>query len=880
MPDTEIGQMTTAGRSQENHGTIFPIVNNGTNYHSTFETLTHYIHTGYFSSIYGEPSVTGLYGEIYGRFKVLAGNVLLTGRTLLKAEEVTGVFKKLMIGNFPTNRATGQYSQILGGSFNSGFVGDYQFILGGDHNKIVGGSSFIAGGSYNQVSGGALTVEGLPCSLNDFVLCGIGNSASGAYSYVGNGQNNVSIGGFSTVINGYNNIAFGNLGLIGAGQYNKIGKNSLSCVVVGGDGNTVSGNWNGILGGYYNSFFGAVASDTSLICAGSTNEIYSNSTNSNNSCIIAGSENDLIDSANTVIIGGSNNSITLSQYSLIGGGYGNAILSDSQHCVIVAGSQNQITQAPLGLGRDFIGAGANNIIYGEHDVIVGGYWNQVSGSASTIVGGYQNLSKGHYNFIGGGLNNFVTGNYSLIVGGNGNAAGFVGTDLYSVVAGGGSNRSFGNGASVLGGINNLSSGDYSVSVGGSSNLARGPYVSILGGYFNTGFASGSVVAGGKLNVAQGAMSSVLGGEANNASGAYSIVAGGLWNVAQSGNSSVLGGIRNIARATGAVIVAGSRNTIYGSQQSMIGAGNLNSINGTGMSVILQGQSNTISSGGYNTIANGHNVNIHSSNFSFAAGKDITINSVANFAFGQNITSNHSGVTILGDASSSSKTSVLPNSAYLYYQSGVHIKGPFILNSGATPLGQYSPTGMVGEFRWDAANMYLYGGPNVGWRTIAAPVFGSVAQAKTAINYTFISPFVSTPFSHGSYFTKMELGGAGGTFLRPALALSGPINFTPTSMSINAGLAVKTENPGTYIRMGYSTDPFATATSWTAFGPQLGIGSTETIDTQISATGVLSLGSPGSTIYIQPLVFSSATGSDPTEAFTLIGLDVTVYGLSS
>jgi hypothetical protein len=170
--------------------------------------------------------------------------------------------------------------------------------------------------------------------------------------------------------------------------------NSTGCLIGGGSGHYISGDWDTIVGGVINDISGG---DFCLIGGGSghciTGSDYSSS------------------------VGGYNNDIHSTDAAFIGGGYNNLIESGSLISAIAGGYSGIITDSQFG----FVGGGARNHILSGSDgaVIMGGYGNQVEPASNYSVqgGGRVNKLSGQYSFIGGGLSNAVSGAASTILGG-------------------------------------------------------------------------------------------------------------------------------------------------------------------------------------------------------------------------------------------------------------------------------------------------------------------------------------------------------------------------------------------------------------------------------------------------------------------------------
>jgi len=407
-------------------------------------------------------------------------------------------------------------------------------------------------------------------------------------------------------------------GNINAGYNNSI-TGSTKSSVVGGQSNTVTGDYSSVVGGSGNT-----ASGTHTFIGGGQN----NSATTYYSSVVGGQSN-TASGERAFIGGGLSNTASGTRSSVVGGRYNTA----SGYLSFIGGGRNNTVSD----GSSFIGGGRYNIVNGTSSFIgggrsntattifssvVGGRYNTVNGYYSSVVGGLSNIVSGNGSFIGGGVTNMASGDFSFIGGGYQNTA----TTYYSSVVGGRSNIASGYFSSVVGGGNNTASGDYSSVVGGyqntattkntsvvggSSNIASSPYSFIGGGEGNTvsntdgGYSSSvvggknnqvtgttSFISGGRDNIVNGTSSSIVGGLSNIASGQYSSVVGGRNNTASAihGMSSVVGGSNNTASGTRSSVVGGQNNSATTINSSVVGGRN-NTINGTD-SVIIGGQNIT------------------------------------------------------------------------------------------------------------------------------------------------------------------------------------------------------------------------------------------------------------------------------------------------
>jgi len=392
------------------------------------------------------------------------------------------------------------------------------------------------------------------------ILGGNGNSVSGNFSIIGGGSQNSLSGGYSIVGGGsLNSIVSATYAFIGGGGLNTTrGDYSF---IGGGSYNTVetNGDYGTISGGRLNVLDG----DYSVISGGYNNTIMSSTSYPATGTTIAGGE------GNTVMVNGHYNT-----YSAIGGGYDNTI--DGSFSVIGGGFSN-IAQYTSEQAYMTICGGYRNTVSEEFSVIGGGLRNSVGagvgthGNVSIIMGGCYNTVNSPYSFIGGGAYNQIeidtTTNSSVsqlnaIVGGNNNS---IGKDNAYNFIGGGSGNIMGD----LIGSGYISDIDYSVICGGASNT--------LYPYGITGDPDYAFIGGGQLNTVYGeaSYSAIVGGYSNlilssNDESKYTFIGGGNNNLigGDANCSSILGGGDNyidgpLVEAQYSTIVGGYNNTIEG-----------------------------------------------------------------------------------------------------------------------------------------------------------------------------------------------------------------------------------------------------------------------------------------------------------------------------
>jgi hypothetical protein len=345
------------------------------------------------------------------------------------------------------------------------------------------------------------------------VRCGVGNCASGAYSFAGGGICNTASGCYS---------------FIGGGCCNT----ATVCTSV-------------VVGGFNNK----------SICCGS---------------FVGGGVSNNANAPFSSIVGGTLNNVDVSRSSILGG-LRNCIICTAVDSTISGGYCNKLCNY-----GSFIGGGTLNYASGYWSNILGGGENNASGFSSTVSGGYRNNVTSCYGFVGNGVCNTVSSSFSGAVGcclnacnactfyannfcacgsvyssalscgcavcanANGQLVGYTPTVSTAPIIVLGSGCC----STLRCGVGNCASGCYSFAGGGSGNCASGEYSFAGGGASN--FASGlaSFLGGGQINCALGSFSFAGGGTCNRALGCYSFVGGGDSNCACGLGSFVGSGVCN------------------------------------------------------------------------------------------------------------------------------------------------------------------------------------------------------------------------------------------------------------------------------------------------------------------------------------------------
>lgn len=378
---------------------------------------------------------------------------IFTGQTIFQ--------NNIMVGGGKPVMNTGV--EIIGGlkTFSNDLVVEGDLILGYDNTIIYSDVDTIIGGSGNSLSGNASVILG-----------GVNNRLSGDGSFIGVGIENKVSGVYSFLGGGSLNELFGDHNFIGAGVENKITGSSTASTIVNGANNIISnssgsailggiGNyvksdysfssgsgsfWNNIGGGYDNGIILSTNGNFSAVNSingGAFHKIYNSTI-----CTIAGGLSNIIsDYSQSCFIGaGEENEIISTENSSVGGGLQNFISGGAVNSIF-GGVNNRIeSNNDITSNNSFCGAGANNKLYGEFSV---------------IVGGETNMSSGHQNFIGAGYFNRITANSSTLAGGK-------------------LNNIFGDNAAILGGRFNVASGQYSTVLAGDGNQALASYSTAIG----------------------------------------------------------------------------------------------------------------------------------------------------------------------------------------------------------------------------------------------------------------------------------------------------------------------------------------------------------------------------------------------------------------
>ena len=553
------------------------------------------------------------------------------------------------IGSGLTNSISGDTSSIVGGIHNTIEDGATSEFIGGGSDNLIGNNvddpmgSAIVGGFANKVYnissaivGGTANVIGVHSDLeptffgdvSSAIVGGDTNFIGEGHSFIGGGsRNTIGINGtvpndvtaWSSILGGDHNTVLGQYDQILGGWFNKIYSGWEWSIIGGGDSNEVNGHYEFLGGGYWNHARGKAI----VIAGGGQNRVGMSVGNPNGTdfSVIGGGELDTIDgltSSHSTIAGGEKNSIIgdTSGGAFIGGGNQNRITGSGNGSAVISGGKRNTIDA--GSPGGVISGGMDNYVQGGFSAVVGGDSNSIIAdkSESFIGSGHKNLIGGHLTSIVGGLENANGGYWSTIGGGVHN---YISSSGAGSFLGGGSDDSTLGGFSVIGGgAGNMitDEGDYSSITGGLSNFIRSFHSSIVGGKFNIITTDGSspatgtscFIGAGENNTIDGhginapgdpiEASAIVAGRGNKMHEFASFIGAGENNETLDDHQFIGAGLQNMVDEGGSSgIVAGEHNLINtgvsaGRGSAFIGAGDSNSLDGL-RSAIVAGKSDTI-----------------------------------------------------------------------------------------------------------------------------------------------------------------------------------------------------------------------------------------------------------------------------------------------
>lgn len=398
---------------------------------------------------------------------------------------------------------------------------------------------------------------------------------------------------------------------------------------------------------------------------------------------ILGGRNNTASGDLSVVVGGSNNISSGPNSTIIGG---TQHINDGISSTIITGISNEVLSG--GNGYNVIGAGRNNRIIGDYNVITSGISNNILNSNtnySVILSGSNNrIQDASFSWIGAGNGNrILSGNYNVISGG----ANCLNQAIEYSSIGNGFQNSILNGRynSIASGCNNVIDGANTnfcgIFVGTSNRIVMdASYCCIMGGLRNgiTGGTANSIVAGSTNIIGLGNQGFNFIGAGNN-------------NALNGGFNAIVAGSNNRIDSSSSIynaIVAGQNNTIFGSiSNSFIGAGSNNRVNGGNNSAVVVGISGEVT--GNNSVIAGGSNNLITIDNSFICGEGLQLTqfNYPSSAFGrfnlEGITGATGGSTgsnrifMVGNGISSNRTN-----AFSVTRDGVCIAGLAFATGGA------------------------------------------------------------------------------------------------------------------------------------------------------------------------------------------------------
>lgn len=396
-------------------------------------------------------------------------------------------------------------------------------------------------GIFRQFIGGDyMTHQGIGQYWN--ILGGEFNTVSGNYSTIVAGAKNQVRGIGAVIAGGTGNSLFSNFGLIGGGN---------SCGIYNGDFSFVGAGLNNKVGGPYSTIIAGqnnlVTGSYSTVGAGLGNAVYGNFS-------FAGAGFANYSYGNYSFLGAGNGHTQGGDYNVLIGGDTNAATGNNN---VLIGGANQLLRSNYGI----LGGGNGNQVLSDYAVLMGGRAHYLSGYASILVGGWRSTLTGHFSFLGGGESLLITGAKNVIVGGFRNS--ILGSG--NMIGAGEGNSITANFSYIGAGRNNYIKGIDNTIGGGRFNFIgdalTDQYNTVAGGGYNNAVKLGATVGGGERNVAWGNYATVVGGYSGLATGDYSTVLGGrecrasgLYSLAYGYNSAVAQGY------SGAAVFGDSTNT--------------------------------------------------------------------------------------------------------------------------------------------------------------------------------------------------------------------------------------------------------------------------------------------------------------------------------
>ena len=236
--------------------------------------------------------------------------------------------------------------------------GETSVSVGGTANHAHGYQSFVGGGWNNSADRGSAIVGGWKNQAVGFsgIVAGGENTVSDIYSFIGSGRGCSVHSQFSVLGGGWmNTVGVAHYAFVGGGKDNLVVSNSSHyTTLVGGEGNTVSGNHSMVGGGFSNRA-----------------------------------------NASSAGVGGGNSNTAGGFASVVVGGQANGATGDLA----------------------VVGGGEANKASGFSSTVGGGRVNTAKARYSIVAGGHICTAVNQYAIVGGGYENTAGGGYSLVAGG-------------------------------------------------------------------------------------------------------------------------------------------------------------------------------------------------------------------------------------------------------------------------------------------------------------------------------------------------------------------------------------------------------------------------------------------------------------------------------
>ena len=335
-------------------------------------------------------------------FFLIGGISSVWGQTTLSQDEISTLQKLLTC---LTTQGSGEVKDVV-------FQGCNVYIQNGmgDTRTKNGTGNLIVG--YNDIevtkpdrSGSHNLVIGDWHSYSSWggLVAGRGNTVSGIYASVSGGFENTASGAYASVSGGRQNTANGENASVTGGYGNMASE--LYASVTGGQQNTASGAYASVTGGQQNT-----ASDENSV--NTDNEVHIAALQEKLACLTTQGSGEVKD----IVFGGCNVYIQNGMGSTdTKNGTGNLIIGyneeyspgerDGSHNLVIGPDH---TYSSYG---GFV-AGIQNTISGAYASILGGGGNTASGDLASVSGGSDNAASGGFASVSGGASNTASGIYA------------------------------------------------------------------------------------------------------------------------------------------------------------------------------------------------------------------------------------------------------------------------------------------------------------------------------------------------------------------------------------------------------------------------------------------------------------------------------------